>query len=342
MGVKIFDILRPKSITWKELEGKTLAVDASLYLHQFLASIRQRDGTPLTDSKGRTTSHLVGLFSRTAQWLERGIKPIYVFDGKPPELKEKVREERRVIKEEAKEKYRQAVVKGNIEEMKKYASRTSILTKEIVSEAKELLQAMGVPTVQAPSEAEAQAAYMTIKGDAWAVASQDSDAILFGAERLVRNLAISGKKKKAGKLSYENITPEIYHAKDVLNNLGIDREQLIALSILVGTDYEPAGIKGIGSKTALKLVKENGKNFEELFKKAEWEKHSKTPWKEIMNTFKNIPVTTDYTTQPKSANAKKIMEILVQEHEFSKERVEETITKIGKTTSQQGLAQFFR
>ncbi len=341
MGVKIFDILQPKSITWKELEGKTLAVDASLYLHQFLASIRQRDGTPLTDSKGRTTSHLVGLFSRTAQWLERGIKPVYVFDGKPPELKKKVREERKAMKEEAKEKYEQAIIRGNIEEMKKYASRTAVLTMEIIMEAKELLRAMGVPTVQAPSEAEAQAAHMTIKGDAWAVASQDSDAILFGAERLVRNLAISGKKKKAGKLSYENVTPEIYHAKDVLNNLGIDREQLIALSILVGTDYEPAGVKGIGSKTALKLVKENGKNFEELFRKTEWEKHSKTPWKEIMNTFKNIPVTTEYTIQPKKVNAQKIMEILVEEHEFSKERVEDTITKIGKTTSQQGLAQFF-
>src|SRR3989338_4219829 len=283
MGVKIFDILPSKDLSWKELEGKIIAVDTSLFLYQFLSSIRQRDGSLLTDSKGRTTSHLVGLFSRTINWMEKGIKPVFIFDGKPPELKISVQQLRKEAKQEAMEKYEVALEKGDIENMRKFASRTSKVTSEIVAESKELVSALGLTIRQAPWEEEAQAAFLTSRGDAWAVASQDADVFVFGAERLVRNLAIAGKKKIAGKLSYTNISPEIFTAKELFNTLGIDREQLIALSILVGTDYAPMGVKGIGSKTALKLVKEYGKDFDALFKKVEWEKQCETPWKEIFD-----------------------------------------------------------
>src|SRR3989338_6005331 len=128
MGVKIFDILPSKDLSWKELEGKIIAVDTSLFLYQFLASIRQRDGTLLTDSKGRTTSHLVGLFSRTINWMEKEIKPVFIFDGKPPELKIQVQQLRREAKQTAMKQYETALEQGNIEDMKKFASRTSKVT----------------------------------------------------------------------------------------------------------------------------------------------------------------------------------------------------------------------
>ena len=342
MGVKIFDILPSKELSWKELQGKIIAVDTSLFLYQFLASIRQRDGTLLTDSKGRTTSHLVGLFSRTINWMEKGIKPVFIFDGKPPELKIQVQQLRREAKQTAMKQYETALEQGNIEDMKKFASRTSKVTPEIVAEAKELVTALGLPIIQAPSEAEAQASYMTSQGDAWAVASQDADVFVFGAERLIRNLSIAGKKKIAGKLAYTTISPELFIAQDVFNTLGIDREQLIALSILVGTDYAPMGVKGIGSKTALKIVKEYGKDFDALFKKVEWEKQCETPWKEIFDTFKDIPITKEYTIQFGTINPTRVKKILVEEHEFALERVESSLSKLITTSvSQQGLTKWF-
>ena len=187
MGVSITELLPSKEIKLEELSGNIIAVDASLFIYQFLSTIRQRDGTPLMDSKGRITSHLSGIFQRTIKLLEKGIKPVFVFDGESPELKNKEKEKRERLKHEAGIKYKEAAEKEDIAAMKKYAMRTSKLTPEMVDEAKQLLKSMGVPVVQAPSEGEAQAAYMVKKGDAYAIASSDVDSLLFGADRVVKN-----------------------------------------------------------------------------------------------------------------------------------------------------------
>ncbi len=343
MGVKIFDIVPSKELELSSLAGKKLAVDSSLFLYQFLSTIRQRDGTLLMDSKGRVTSHLAGLFSRTVSLMEKKITPIFVFDGKPPELKIKERERRAELKKEAEEKYKIAVESEDIGSMKKYASRTSRLTSEMVSEAKLLVEALGLPVVQAPSEGEAQAAYITKKGDAYAVASQDADSLIFGASRLLRNIAITGRRKKAGKLGYETVKPEIIELQDVLNTLGIDNDQLIALAMIIGTDYNIGGIKGIGQKNGLKLVKNYGKDFEGLFKEAKWDDSFSTPWHEIFYTIKNIPTTDNYSTAQSSVDRQKVMSLLVDEHEFSPERVGSALAKLEKATSQKkqkGLAEW--
>ncbi|MEM4366366.1 MAG: flap structure-specific endonuclease, partial [Candidatus Woesearchaeota archaeon] len=262
MGVKIFELVPSKNIELSELSGKTIAIDAPMFLYQFLTSIRKPDGSPLTDSKGRITSHLVGLFSRAAKFVQLGIKTVFVFDGKPHSLKAAEIAKRAEAKAEAMLKFEFARAKGHIEEMAKFAPRTTRLSHEMIDEAKKLLNALGIPVVDGLSEGEAQASFMVKRQDAWAVASQDADCLVFGAPRLIRNLAASPHKGRD--------QPQIVLLKELLDTLGIDLPQLIALAMLVGTDYNPGGIKGIGPKKALQLVKKFGHDFVGLFDSVRW------------------------------------------------------------------------
>lgn len=345
MGLNFKDLVVKEEISISDLKGKVLAVDSMNMLYQFLTTIRAADGSVLTDKKGRVTSHLIGLFSRTAALMEAGIKLIFVFDGRPPEIKKKTWEKRAEIKKEASLKLKEAEEAGEIEGMRKYAARTAILTKEMISDAQEVIRALGLPIVQAPSEGEAQTAYMVKKGDAYASVSQDYDNLIFGCPLLVRNLSIAGKRKKAGKFAFQNVKPEMIELKKILNNLNLDLDQLIALAVLVGTDYNPGGVKGIGPKTGVKLVKEFGNKFESLFEKAEWKKHyPDLEWKEVVDTIKNMPVTDNYKLDWQKIDEKKVMKLLVEEHNFSEERVKSKLDLLragGSQLGQKGLGNYF-
>jgi flap endonuclease-1 len=343
MGINIKDLIIKKEIDLDYLNGKTLAVDSFNMLYQFLTTIRQRDGTPLMDSQGRVTSHLSGLFSRSAKFMEKGIKLAFVFDGEPPHLKKAERERRRGLKEEAQAKYKIAVEKKDVEEMKKYASRTAMLSAEMVNEAKELISALGMPVIQAPSEGEAQAAHLVKRGDAFASVSQDFDSLLYCCPKLVRNLSVAGKRKRAGASSYDTIKPEIIDLSENLNNLGIDKEQLIALAMLIGTDYNIGGIKGIGPKTGLKLVKQHGSDFDSLFHEVKWDNYFECPWSEVFYLFKKMPVTDDFSLDWRMPDEAKIKEILVEQHNFSEERVNSSLSKLSKrkeAKKQKGLGEW--
>ncbi len=341
MGTQIKDILSIKEISFDDLKGKTLAIDSCNLLYQFLTTIRSRDGSLLTDSKSRPTSHLVGLFSRITNLMEKGIKMIFVFDGKAPKLKEAERERRKDLKLGAQKQFETAAEEGDEEAMKKYAARTSRLTKEMIDEAKALLDALGLPVIQAPSEGEAQAALIVKKGDADFCVSQDFDSLLFSAPRLLRNISIVGKRKKSG-LSYASVKPELIDLSENLNLLGIDQEQLIALSILVGTDYNNGGVKGIGPKNALKLVKKHKKDFSSLFAEAGWDRSFS--WQEVFSIFTEMPVSHDYKIEFRNLNPEKVSEILVKDHDFSQERVDTTLAKLIKShgpKEQKGLGDYF-
>lgn len=345
MGLNFKDIVVKKEISIKDLANKTLVIDSMNLLYQFLTTIRARDGAPFTDSHGNTTSHLIGLFNRTTRLMEHNIKLIFVFDGKPPEMKQRTKELRAEIKKQAALKLKEAEKLGDLEEMYKFASRTAALTPEMVSEAKKLILALGCPVIQAPSEGEAQCAHVVKKGDADAAVSQDYDSLIFGCPLLVRNLSIEGRRKKAGRLAFQTIKPETLSLSDNLNALGLDIDQLIVLAILVGTDYNPGGIKGIGPKTALKLVKEFPGDFDALFQKAGWsDSFPELDWKEIFYTFKKIPVTGDYVLEWKPIDEKKVAEFLVKEHDFSEERVKTRLKKLVREkekSAQKGLGSFF-
>ena len=229
--------------------------------------------------------------------------------------------------------------------MKKFSARTSVLSKEMIEDAKSLIQALGLPIIQAPSEGEAQTAYMVKKGVSYASVSQDYDNLIFGCPVLVRNLSIEGRRKNAGNLGYQKVKPELILLKDVLANLQITNDQLIVLAILAGTDYNPGGIKGIGPKKALKLVKEYGDDYDKIFKEAKWVEHyPDLDWKVVFDTVKHIPVTDDFNLEWKEINDKKLFETLVKTHGFSEERVAKKIEKIKgtkKESSQKGLSSFF-
>ncbi len=345
MGLQFRDIVVKKEVAIHELKDKILAIDSMNLLYQFLTTIRSADGSVLTDSKGNVTSHLIGLFSRTTTLMESGLKLVFVFDGKPPAIKQKTWEKRKEIKKEASLKLQQATDDGNIEEMKKFASRTSVLTKEMIADAKALIQALGLPIVQAPSEGEAQTAFMVKEKHAYASISQDYDNLIFGCPLLIRNLSIAGKRKKTGKFGYQTVKPEMILLDDVLNNLDINQDQLIILAILVGTDYNPGGVKGIGPKTGIKLVKEYKDNYDKLFTKVEWSTHyPELQWQEIFSTIKDIPVTNDFNLEWKSVDEAQVQKILIEKHDFTKERVESKLEKLrelrGKGT-QKGLSSFF-
>lgn len=329
MGVNLKELAEPVTIevSLEQLSGRVIALDAYNMLYQFLATIRQRDGTPLIDSKGNITSHLNGLFYRTVNFIEHGVKLVYVFDGRPPELKARELARRYQLRAEAEQRYLEALERGDLEEARIYAQQASRLTTPMVEDAKRLLTYMGVPIVQAPSEGEAQAAFMTIRGDAWTAGSQDYDSLLFGGLRLVRNLGITGKRKLPRKDVYIEVKPELIELERLLKEHGITREQLVIVGILVGTDYAPEGVKGIGVKKALKLVKEL-KTPEKVFNAIEWT-HD-TPPEKIFEWFLHPEVTTEYHLEWREPNREKVFKLLVEEHDFSAERVENAFQRLEK------------
>ena len=323
MGVELGDILIKKEIKFAELKGRVVAIDGYNTLYQFLSIIRQPDGTPLMDSNGRVTSHLSGLFYRTTNYVSEGIKPVYVFDGKPPKLKMRTLNKRMKIRHKAMEEWEKAKEEGNEELARMKAQQASFLTKDMVNEAKMLLDYMGIPWVQAPSEGEAQASYMAKKGDAYAAASQDYDSLLFGAPHLVRNMAITGRRKLPRKRIYVEIRPEIINLDENLKALNVRREQLIDMGILVGTDFNP-GIKGIGAKTALKLIKKYG-TLEAVLSAKNLKIEN---YQEIQEFFMNPPTTNEYKLQWKDPSEEKLLEFMCEEHNFSEERVRSALEKI--------------
>lgn len=323
MGADIGDLLEKRTVELSDLSHKVIAIDAYNILYQFLSIIRQRDGTPLTDSHGNITSHLSGILYRITNLVESGIKPVFVFDGKPPEMKLQTLGKRKEVRENARVKWDNAKEKGLAEEAFKYAQASSKVNADIVNDAKHLLELMGIPYVQAPSEGEAQAAYMVQKGDADLVGSQDYDAMLFGAPDVVRNLTITGKRKVPRKNIYVDVKPEVINLDESLQALGVEREQLIDIAICVGTDYN-SGIDGIGPKKAIKLIKKHD-NIEVALDDIDKTIDNLDEMKEF---FLHPPVTDEYTLEWKNPNKEKLIEFLSVEHDFSEERVNKAAERL--------------
>jgi len=330
MGLNISEIISRKDIEISELAGKMLCVDAFNTLYQFLSTIRQPDGTPLMDNKKRVTSHLSGIFYRNINLLSKGIKLVYVFDGKPPEKKGKTHDIRKEGRDLAKERYKQAKQVEDLVAMKRYSSQFIRLDEEMIAESKNLLEAMGIAVVQAPGEGESEAAYLSkIKREVFAAASQDYDSLLFGATRLIRNLTLSRRRRTVS--GFVEVKPELIELEKVLNALEINLDQLICLGILVGTDYNPKGVPGIGQKRALQIVQRYRqpvlifKGIEEQMMSLSEE--DRFDWQEIFELF-HKPDVIDADFNFGEINEKKIKKILVDKYDFSESRVEKQLEKL--------------
>jgi flap endonuclease-1 len=346
MGLQIGELVPRKSIKISELKGKIIAVDAFNTIYQFLSNIRQMDGTPLMDSKGRITSHLSGLFYRTSNLMSRGIKLVFVFDGKPSELKYRTNRERSERKTDAEKKYYEAKKEGKEEDMLKYSRQTVKITDEIIEESKELIRALGLPVIQAPEEGEAQAAFLS-KKECFAVASQDYDSLLFGAPNIIQNLTLA-KKRRVASGAYIPVEPELIELEKVLNSLQINHEQLICLGILSGTDFNPGGIRGIGPKKALTLVQKYKQPYL-IFQAVEKQllqegKEMEFDWQEIFSLFKKPNVIKEYKIEFKEFDEEKIKRVLCERHDFSAERVDSALEKLKEAkemNKQKALDQWF-
>jgi flap endonuclease-1 len=321
VGVLLTPIITKETIALDALRGQTLAVDGNGELYQFLALIRLRDGTPLKDSKGRTTSHLSGLFYRTTRLIaEHALTLVFVFDGTPPPRKAQEIAKRRAVRSRYEEERAAALERGDVAEAYSKATMTSRLTKEMVSEARELLRLMGVPTVQAPSEAEAQAAHMAATSpQVSAAASKDYDALLFGAPTLVRFLTISGKEFLPSQGAFRPIVPEKIVLARLLDGWGITREQLVDLALLVGTDFIE-GVAGIGPKKALKLVQRYGR-IENLPDEIRRSAGDAELLNDVRRIFLDPEVTDSFSVSPSEPDLDGVVRFLCDEREFSRERV---------------------
>jgi flap endonuclease-1 len=337
MGADIGDLLDRVNVNIDFFSGRGISVDAFNILYQFISIIRQPDGTPLKDSQGRITSHLSGILYRVSNMVEAGLRPIFVFDGEPPDFKSKEVEERRERRAEMEEKWVIALKRGD-KDAKKYAQGASRIDEYIVNSSKKLLDLMGIAHVQAPSEGEAQAAYMTQKGDSEYTGSQDYDSLLFGSPKLARNLAITGRRKLPGKNVYVDVKPEIIDLIKNLKKLEISRPQLVDIAILTGTDYNE-GIKGIGAKKAYKLIKKHGDIFKALKSlNAEIDRVE-----EIREFYLNPPVSDDYEIKFSRPDEERILEFLCEEHDFSRDRVLKAVEKLrqGLSAHQLTLERWF-
>jgi flap endonuclease-1 len=330
VGVNLRDLVPKIAVKLEDLGGKSIAIDAYNALYQFLAIIRQPDGTPLKDSTGKVTSHLSGLLYRTSNLVELGIKPIYVFDGTPPALKEVEIRRRAKVKQEAQVHYERALQEGKIQEARMYAQATSRLKDYMEEDSKKLLDLMGIPWVQAPSEGEAQAAHMTKRGHADYCASQDYDSLLFGAPKLVRNVTISGRRRLPSKNITIEVVPEIVELDQVLKECGITYEQLVDVGILIGTDFNPDGIEGLGPKTALKLIKEHAtlENALPYLKNAEFPAEPQR----IREIFLNPKVTNDYRVEWKEPDVEGVVNFICRERDFSEDRVRKAMERMQEGT----------
>ena len=343
MGTKLADIIEASTLSLKDMSGKRIAIDAFNTIYAFLATIRQPDGTPLMDYQKRVTSHLSGLFYRTANLLESGISPAFVYDGEPPKLKAEEIAKRREIRDAAMKEWKVAKAEGRIEDARKAAQASSKLTTPMIDESKKLLEAMGIPVIQAPSEGEALAAQMAREEYVWASASQDNDSLLYNCPRMIRNLSISGRRRDSRAGSYKTVHPQLIQLDLNLKILEITREQLIDIAILVGTDYND-GVPRVGPKTALKLIKKHGTLEAVEAEKGKFD----FPYNEIREIFLNPP---KYELQPlkwTDPQPDKIMEILCEEHNFGVERIQSALKRLDEAleelrgpTEQSTLDDFF-
>jgi flap endonuclease-1 len=330
LGVLLTPILKREQTSFKALYGKSFAVDASIELHQFLALVRRPDGSLFTDPRGRVTSHLIGLLSRTSRLVtDYKLRPVFVFDGRPNPLKRATIEARRRVQQKAQTEYVQAIASKDYSRAWSKVVMTGRVTGEVLADAKRLLSLMGIPWLEALEDGEAQASFMAAKGDVWAVGSKDYDCLLFGAPILARYLTLTGREYLPAKKTSRPLIPELVKLADNLEELGISREQLVDLALLVGTDFNE-GVMGIGPKKGLALVRKyvSAEKFPDEIRSG-----LPSDLDGVRNIFLHPRVLENYSLKMTRPDPDGIIEFLCEEREFARDRVQKIADKLTKSRS---------
>lgn len=326
-----------KENEFKNYFGRKVAVDASMCIYQFLIAVRQ-DGSNLMNEDGETTSHLMGMFYRTIRMVESGIKPVYVFDGKPPDMKSGELAKRKERREEAQKQLEKAEEAGDEENIEKFNRRLVKVSKQHNEECKELLKYMGIPFINAPGEAEAQCAALVKAGKVYATGTEDMDALTFGTTVLLRNLTVAEARK---------LPIKEYHYNRVLEELGLTKDEFIDLCILLGCDYCDS-IRGIGPKRAIDLIKQH-KTIDEILKHLDSKKYTVPEdwmYKEARRLFQEPEVADPEELELKWAEPDEegLIDFMVTQKNFSEDRIRNGMKKLQKAkqgTTQGRLDSFF-
>ncbi|XP_028791430.1 flap endonuclease 1 isoform X2 [Neltuma alba] len=340
MGVKGLTKLladnAPKAVKVRSFQsyfGRKIAIDASMSIYQFLVVVGRSGTEMLTNEAGEVTSHLQGMFTRTVRLLEAGMEPVYVFDGKPPDLKQQELAKRYSKRAEAYEDLSEAIESGNREDIEKFSKRTVKVTKQHSEGCKRLLSLMGVPVIEAPSEAEAQCAALCKSGKVYAVASEDMDSLTFGAPRFLRHLMVPSSKK---------VPVMEFEVAKILEELNLTMDQFIDLCILSGCDY-CGSIRGVGGKTALKLIHQYSciENILKNINKERYQIPDDWPYQEVRQLFKEPTVLAEerqLDLKWTAPDEEGLVTFLVNENGFNRERVTKAmeIIKAAKNKSSQG------
>ncbi|GAA99233.1 hypothetical protein E5Q_05927 [Mixia osmundae IAM 14324] len=339
MGIKgltnLISDVAPKAIRqleMKNLFGRKVAVDASMSIYQFLIAVRQQDGQQLMNESGETTSHLMGFFYRTIRMVENGIKPAYVFDGKPPDLKSGVLKKRFAKRAEATEEGEDAKETGTVEEIDKLSRRTVRVTKEHNEECQRLLKLMGIPFIIAPSEAEAQCAELCRGGLVYGTGSEDMDTLTFSSPIILRHLTFSEQRK---------LPIDVIELSEVLKGMELTMDEFIDMCILSGCDYVDP-LPKIGAKTALKLIKDHGDldAVVEALKDTPRAAPEDWPYREARELFKHPDVlkAEEVDLKWEDPDIEGLVDFLVRDKGFNEDRVRKGAAKIksGLQTKQQG------
>ncbi|KAL6501367.1 Elongation of fatty acids protein 2 [Orobanche hederae] len=335
----------PKAIKdqkFKSYFGRVIAIDASMSVYQFLIVLGRHGTQMLTNEAGEVTSHLQGMFTRTIRLLEAGIKPVYVFDGIPPDLKKQELAKRILKRDDATNNLNEALKTGNMEDIEKYSKRTVKATEQHYEDCKRLLRLMGVPVVEAPCEAEAQCSALCKANKVYAVASEDMDTLAFGAPLFLRHLMDSSSKK---------IPVMEFELSKVLEEMNLTRDQFIDLCILSGCDYCDT-IRGVGGLTALKLIRQYGsiERILENINKQRYQVPDDWAYQESRRLFKEPSVLTDgdqlelkWTGPDEEVIDTGLIRFLVNENAFDRERITKAIEKIktAKNKSSRGWSESF-
>ncbi|XP_073430078.1 flap endonuclease 1 [Dendrobates tinctorius] len=322
----------------KSYFGRKVAVDASMCIYQFLIAVRQ-DGNMLQNEEGETTSHLMGMFYRTIRMVEHGIKPVYVFDGKPPQLKSGELAKRSERRAEAEKLLEAAQEAGEVENIEKFNKRLVKVTKQHNEECKQLLKLMGIPYVDAPCEAEATCAALVKGGKVYAAATEDMDALTFGTPLLLRHLTASEAKK---------LPIQEFHLSRALQDIGISQDQFIDLCILLGSDYCET-IRGIGPKRAIELIRQH-KSIEEVMDNIDLKKYPVPEnWlhKEARQLFLEPEVVDVDNVELKwvDPDEEGLVAFMCGEKQFSEDRIRNGAKKLAKNrhgSTQGRLDDFFK
>lgn len=318
MGIKNFNKLlkeqAPNTLTEKnlnEFENKTIAIDTSLVLYQYISALRNT-GKDLEDDNGNMTTHIYAIIQNVFYFLDRKIKPVYIFDGKAPSIKKFTLEQRKKIKKNAEEKKKNA---KNKEEEIKFFKRTLYLTKQHFNECISILNIMGIPYFQAEGEADCLCSYLVKNKLVDMAYSEDMDFLTFGSLKVL-------KKFKSNKVIDLDLNL-------ILSELKIDYNSFINLTILLGCDYAPT-IKGIGYKTAYKIIIKH-KTIENFIKdNTKYTIPDNYNYKDIIEYYKNPPISKKkYDIVFNIYDSKKLKEELTK-YNFSINIINKYINKLKK------------